>query len=67
MRYLVALLALSLSGCVTMGKKEYVKNQELWQSVGRMSGIIECQQALLQVYTEKAGAEKPKQSKEKGK
>lgn len=36
-----------LGGCVTMSKKEFQRQQDLWQSVGFLSGQLECSKQLL--------------------
>lgn len=35
-----------LSGCVVMTSKQFQKQQTLWQSIGTMSGYLECTQQL---------------------
>lgn len=37
---------LLFSGCAVMTSKQFQKQQELWQSIGRVTGIAECQQSV---------------------
>lgn len=42
-------LAFLLSGCTMMGSKQFQRQQEFWQSAGRMAGFLECQEQMLSI------------------
>ena len=47
-RIIAIIAVVLLAGCRMMTSKEYLKQQETWQSIGRLGALVECQGALMQ-------------------
>lgn len=64
---LVVLGMLSLNGCVMMTSKEFQRNQNLWQSIGFLSGKVECSQSIIELQAQELVKTKSKKEIQDGK
>ena len=68
MRIIISVIAVSLlSGCAIMSNKQFQKQQDLWQNIGRMAGYLECSQQIVALQAQELITEKEKTNVEHSK